>query len=82
MEQDPEVSSDLIDRLDAQGAATRIALWNRARDSVYGMAARCARMVDTMETLLEGPVYHFQSKLTAKEPFVGGAWEWHQDYGY
>ncbi|HTI82737.1 MAG TPA: phytanoyl-CoA dioxygenase family protein [Acetobacteraceae bacterium] len=39
-------------------------------------------MVDTMEALLGGPVYHFQSKLTAKEPFVGGAWEWHQDYGY
>ena len=82
MEQDPEVSSHLIDRLDAQGAATRIALWNRAGDSVYGMAARCARMVDTMEVLLGGEVYHFQSKLTAKEPFVGGAWEWHQDYGY
>ena len=82
MEQDPEVSSHIIDRLDAQGAATRIALWNRAGDSVYGMAARCARMVDTMEALLGGPVYHFQSKLTAKEPFVGGAWEWHQDYGY
>ncbi len=28
------------------------------------------------------PVYHYQSKLTAKEPEVGGAWEWHQDYGY
>lgn len=82
MEQDPEVASHLLDRLDAQGAATRIALWNRAGDSVYGMAARCARMVDTMEALLGGPVYHFQSKLTAKQPFVGGAWEWHQDYGY
>ena len=31
---------------------------------------------------LGGPVYHYQSKLTAKEPEVGGAWEWHQDYGY
>ena len=50
MEQDPEVSSHLIDRLDAQGAATRIALWNRAGDSVYGMAARCARMVDARST--------------------------------
>ena len=82
MEQDKEVSGHMLDRLDAQGAATRIALWNRAGDSVYGMAARCARMVDTMEQILQGPVYHFQSKLTAKEPFVGGAWEWHQDYGY
>src|SRR5580658_3112478 len=82
MEADPEVAGHMLDRLDAHGAATRISLWNRAGDSVYGLAARCARVVDTMEALLGGPVYHFQSKLTAKEPEVGGAWEWHQDYGY
>jgi len=82
MELDPAVRDHMIDRADAKGAATRISLWNRAGDSVYGLAARCLRMVDTMEEILGGPVYHFQSKLTAKEPFVGGAWEWHQDYGY
>ena len=53
MEQDPEVSAHIIDRLDAQGAATRIALWNRAGDSVYGMAARCARVVDTIQSMLD-----------------------------
>ena len=82
MEVDPAVRGHVIDRLDGEGRSTRIALWNRAGDSVYGLAARCARMVDTAETLLGGEVYHFQSKLTAKEPEVGGAWEWHQDYGY
>ena len=82
MEEDPQVRDHILDRLDANGAATRISLWNRAGDSVYGLAARCARVVDTAEALLGGPVYHFQSKLTAKEPLVGGAWEWHQDYGY
>jgi ectoine hydroxylase-related dioxygenase (phytanoyl-CoA dioxygenase family) len=82
MEVDPAVRGHVIDRLDGEGRATRIALWNRAGDSVYGLAARCARMVDTAEVLLGGEVYHFQSKLTAKEPEVGGAWEWHQDYGY
>ena len=51
MEQDPEVAAHLLDRLDAHGAATRIALWNRAGDSVYGIAARCERMVDSMEAL-------------------------------
>ena len=35
-----------------------------------------------MEDLLGGEVYHYHSKLTAKEPLDGGAWEWHQDYGY
>ena len=25
---------------------------------------------------------HFHHKMMQKEPRVGGAWEWHQDYGY
>ena len=82
MEHDPSVREHLLDRLDGEGRATRISLWNRAGDSVYGLAARCDRMVDTVTRLLGGEVYHYQSKLTAKEPHVGGAWEWHQDYGY
>ena len=39
-------------------------------------------MVETAQTLIGEEVYHYQSKLTAKEPREGGAWEWHQDYGY
>ncbi len=35
-----------------------------------------------MEALIGEEVYHYNSKLNAKEPFEGGAWEWHQDYGY
>jgi len=31
---------------------------------------------------LEGEVYHYHSKLSFKEPKVGGAFAWHQDYGY
>jgi ectoine hydroxylase-related dioxygenase (phytanoyl-CoA dioxygenase family) len=82
MEHDPSVRDHMLDRLDGEGRSTRISLWNRAGDSVYGLAARCDRMVDTVTRLLGGEVYHYQSKLTAKEPHVGGAWEWHQDYGY
>ena len=82
MEQDPLVDRHSLLRGDAAGGATRISLWNRAGDSVYGLAARVPRMVDTAEALIGEPVYHYQSKLTAKDPYVGGAWEWHQDYGY
>jgi ectoine hydroxylase-related dioxygenase (phytanoyl-CoA dioxygenase family) len=46
------------------------------------MFSRSPRIVDTMETLLGGEVYHYHTKMMLKEPFVGGAWEWHQDYGY
>ncbi len=82
MEEDPMIRDHAIDRADKEGGATRISLWNRAGDSVYGLAARAARMVDTAEALIGEPVYHYQSKLTAKNPGEGGAWEWHQDYGY
>ena len=68
MEQDPAVRASILDRRDGEGRSTRIALWNRAGDSVYGLAARCERMVDTSAHLLGGDVYHYQSKLTAKEP--------------
>ena len=82
MEEDPAIRDHSLLRADQEGGATRISLWNRAGDSVYGLAARTPRVVDTAEALIGEPVYHFQSKLTAKEPRVGGAWEWHQDYGY
>ena len=82
MEEDPEIREHSLLRADQEGGATRISLWNRAGNSVYGLAARCERIVDAAETLIGEPVYHFQSKLTAKDPKIGGAWEWHQDYGY
>ncbi len=82
MEQDPALRASLYDRKDAEGKSTRMALWNHPGDSVYGLAARSRRVVDTVEDMLGGEVYHYHSKLTAKEPFDGGAWEWHQDYGY
>jgi ectoine hydroxylase len=82
METDPQVRSNLYDRLDAAGKATRMVTWNHPGDSVYGLAARSERVVNTMEDLLGGEVYHYHSKLTAKQPLEGGAWEWHQDYGY
>ena len=82
IEGDPALKASLYDRRDASGNATRMAIWNHPGDSVYGLAARTHRVVDTMEDLLGGEVYHYHSKLTAKEPRDGGAWEWHQDYGY
>ncbi|MSQ65839.1 MAG: phytanoyl-CoA dioxygenase family protein [Limnohabitans sp.] len=82
IEQDPDLQNSLYNRKDAQGKATMMATWNHPGDSVYGLAARSQRVVDTMEQMLGGEVYHYHSKLTAKEPLEGGAWEWHQDYGY
>jgi ectoine hydroxylase-related dioxygenase (phytanoyl-CoA dioxygenase family) len=57
-------------------------LRNELYDDIYSAFVRCSRIVGTMETLLTDEVYHFHHKMMLKEPLVGGAWEWHQDYGY
>lgn len=69
-------------RKDATGQVTKLTLWNTAGDDLYGMFSRSPRIVDRMEQLLGGEVYHYHTKMMLKEPRVGGAWEWHQDYGY
>lgn len=70
------------DRGDKEGLKTKLSLWYSLDDSVYSLMARCERMVSGVELLLNGEPAHFHSKLMQKEPKVGGAWEWHQDYGY
>ncbi len=69
-------------RKDATGQVTKLTLWNQAGDDLYGMFSRSPRIVNRMEQLLGGEVYHYHTKMMLKEPRVGGAWEWHQDYGY
>lgn len=67
---------------DGEGHDVRLSLWNHPGDGIYGMIARCRRVVDGVEQLLEDEVYHYHSKMILKDAKVGGAWAWHQDYGY
>lgn len=67
---------------DQQGFKTRLTLWYTPGDDIYGNYSRCARLYDAVEIILGGLPAHYHSKLMQKEPRVGGAWEWHQDYGY
>jgi len=57
---------------DREGGKVKIALWNEAGGDIYGLFSRCRRMVDSVERLLEGEVYHWHSKMIQKEPHVGG----------
>ncbi len=67
---------------DGEGHDVRLSLWNHPGEGIYGMVARCHRVVDGVEELLEDEVYHYHSKMILKDAKVGGAWAWHQDYGY
>jgi ectoine hydroxylase len=69
-------------RADGEGGVVRLTLWNHPGNSIYGMFARCHRIVDSAEKILGGEVYHYHSKMILKDAKTGGAWTWHQDYGY
>ena len=81
-ERDQELLSHTFDREDGEGGRVRMAVWNHPGDDVYGTLSRTARLVDRAEQILGGEVYHYHSKIILKDPEVGGAWAWHQDYGY
>ena len=79
---DHELDRHAFGRADGEGGVVRLSLWNHPGDGIYGMIARCERMVRSAERLLGGEVYHYHSKMIMKDAKVGGAWAWHQDYGY
>lgn len=80
---DLQVARDAYVRKDAQGGATRLALSNELdEESVYAAIVRSESIAGAMTLLLGDEVYHYHHKLTLKDARIGGAWEWHQDYGY
>ncbi|AQG81969.1 phytanoyl-CoA dioxygenase family protein [Spirosoma montaniterrae] len=82
---DDALNSHAYGVVDQSGKQSKLALWFTPGDDLYGLLARSERMVEGVAALLgssQNQVCHFHSKLMMKEPRVGGAWEWHQDYGY
>ena len=79
---DAAFQKNAYDLKDPEGGVAKLVLWNKAGEDLWGSLARCERLVNAMEQLLGDEVYHYHSKMSIKEPFTGGAWGWHQDYGY
>jgi phytanoyl-CoA hydroxylase len=81
---DDVLSKNSYNMTDKEGKSSKLALWFTPGDDIYGVLTKSERIVFAVNQLLDGatPVCHFHSKLMQKEPKVGGAWEWHQDYGY
>jgi len=82
--EDDAMRKNALDLNDLSGKKTRLSLWFTPGNDVFGYLTRSQKMINGVADLLghETPVCHFHSKLMQKEPKVGGAWEWHQDYGY
>src|SRR6185312_6347585 len=82
--EDQVLHNHAFDLNDMTGKKTKLTLWYNPGDDAFGLLTRSKKMVESAGWLVDGnsPVCHFHSKLMQKEPRVGGAWEWHQDYGY
>jgi ectoine hydroxylase-related dioxygenase (phytanoyl-CoA dioxygenase family) len=81
---DNAMRNNALDLNDQSGKKTKLSLWFTPGNDVFGYLTRCQKMITSVQQLLsdKAKVCHFHSKLMQKEPKVGGAWEWHQDYGY
>lgn len=81
---DDTLQKHAFDLNDQTGKKTKLTLWYTPGNDAYGLLTKSKKIVDSVDRLMDGdsPVCHFHSKLMQKEPKVGGAWEWHQDYGY
>eukprot|EP00043_Microstomoeca_roanoka_P009473 m.89864 g.89864 ORF g.89864 m.89864 type:complete len:308 (+) comp14595_c0_seq1:128-1051(+) len=65
-----------------QGSNSKLCLWNHPGNDVTGILARSEKVAGTAGKLLGEEVYHYHTKLMMKEAYTGGAFVWHQDYGY
>jgi ectoine hydroxylase-related dioxygenase (phytanoyl-CoA dioxygenase family) len=81
---DDAMLNNALDLNDQTGKKTKLSLWFTPGNDVFGYLTRSKKMASAVQQLLgnKAEVCHFHSKLMQKEPKVGGAWEWHQDYGY
>lgn len=82
--EDDAMRKNALDLNDQSGRKTKLSLWFTPGNDVFGYLTRSEKLVGRAAQLMDSdaPVCHFHSKLMQKEPKVGGAWEWHQDYGY
>ena len=76
-------AGDLMSKGDREGNQTLLKMWNRARGTTNtGFSPVTSAMVGLADGAAGKPVYLYSHKMTMKQPRSGGAWEWHQDFGY
>lgn len=82
VEHGSEVEGLAVGREDSSGRKARLALWYELKQDIWAAASTCPRIVNAVRILLGEDAAFFHGKVMLKEARSGGAWEWHQDYGY
>jgi ectoine hydroxylase-related dioxygenase (phytanoyl-CoA dioxygenase family) len=75
-------TSEVLTKRDREGNKVSLKMWGHAGEDIYGLFSRNERIVRVAEQLLAQEVYLYSAKMILKDAREGGAWEWHQDYGY
>lgn len=77
--EDNAISKHAINVNDSTGRRSKLSLWYKPGDDVYGLLTRGETLVDAVDQLMERQagdkehsVCHYHSKLMQKEPHVGG----------
>src|ERR1700730_2192510 len=65
---DLQLAGAVADRRDGQGGVVKLSVSNELGDDVYAAIVRSRRIVDTMEQILGGEVYHYHHKMILKDP--------------
>ncbi len=79
---DKVMAANAYARTDAAGRQSKVTLWYEPGDDVFGRLSCSDKMIGAVGACLGGEAAFFHAKLMQKEARSGGAWEWHQDYGY
>lgn len=76
------VGQDPLAVVDGAGNRQQLNTWTYCGDDLVGRFPRIDPIVALAEFVIGGPVYHWHSKLSWKQPGSTGTWDWHQDYGF
>jgi len=82
VEQGQRVAGTILDRDDGGGRSSRLAIWHELGDDLWSTVSTSPRIVNNIRILLGEDTAFFHGKVIFKEAGTGGAWQWHQDYGY
>ncbi|RAP76571.1 phytanoyl-CoA dioxygenase family protein [Paenibacillus montanisoli] len=67
---------------DTKGNKVRLAFWDNLTDDIWSRASSTWRIVNSIRILQGEEISFYHGKVAMKEAYTGGAFEWHQDYGY
>lgn len=82
LEHSARVANHLGGQADKSGKVARFSNWKDLGYDIWTAVSTSPRIVNTVRILLGEEIAFFGAKVMFKEAHSGGAWEWHQDFGY